>query len=59
MPGVTETHRGPGRPPEGKKIEVRVPPEVVVEIDREAHKAGVKRAALLREVLLKRFPPRD
>lgn len=41
-----------GRPPEGVKVEVRLPVDVVAEADRRAKAAGSTRAKVLRDLLV-------
>lgn len=41
----------PGRPPVGPVVAVRVPETIKEIIDGEAHKAGVSRAAWIRQLL--------
>jgi predicted DNA binding CopG/RHH family protein len=51
--------RGRGRPPEGTRIEVRVPSDVLRVIDDEASKRGTTRAHIIRELLIaavRKFP---
>ena len=45
-------HRDPvSRPSEGVKVEVRVPMEVLAQVDRRAAKSGLTRAATLRSLI--------
>ena len=44
--------RGRGRPPEGTRIEVRVPSDVLAKIDAEADSRGTTRAHVIRELLI-------
>ena len=43
--------RGPGRPPIGPKIEVRLSPETLAKLDDEAERRGEKRAAVVRGIV--------
>lgn len=47
--------RGPGRPPVGPAIEVRLPPEVLAWLDAEAQREGTTRADLVRGILLRQW----
>jgi hypothetical protein len=42
---------GPGRPPVGPPIQIRLPADLLAEIDVDAENLGLTRAAYIREVL--------
>jgi hypothetical protein len=47
--------RGPGRPSTGTPVQVRIPPDVLANLDKEAAKAGVSRAEFVRRILVGLF----
>lgn len=47
--------RGRGRPPEGERIEVRLPANLLKRIDHDAKREGVTRAEQIRRVLHVRY----
>lgn len=49
--------RGPGRPPEGRPVKVRIPDELLDALDAAATLAGVSRAEMVRRVLADRYRP--
>jgi metal-responsive CopG/Arc/MetJ family transcriptional regulator len=48
----TDTPRGRGRPPVGPAIEVRLPADVLERLDEIAAEYGVKRAELVRSIVM-------
>ncbi|MGH9187357.1 MAG: CopG family transcriptional regulator [Acidimicrobiales bacterium] len=49
---ATPVHRRPGRPAVGVRVPVRLPPDVLDDIDRRARLLGRSRAAVIRSLLL-------
>jgi metal-responsive CopG/Arc/MetJ family transcriptional regulator len=47
---------GRGRPPIGRQIMVRIPAELLAEIDRRADEYGLTRAETMRRALADSFP---
>jgi len=52
MSAQTEMDRRPGRPAVGARVPVRVPPDLLEDIDRRARVLGRSRAAVIRSLLL-------
>jgi len=51
--------QGPGRPPVGEPITVRLPPGLLKDVDRHADAAGMSRAAYLRALIAAALPHDD
>ena len=51
--------QGPGRPPVGEPITVRLPPGLLRDVDRHAAAAGMSRAAYLRALIAGGLPHDD
>ena len=51
MPAAALVHRRPGRPAVGTRIPVRLPPDVLEDIDRRARLLGRSRASIIRSLL--------
>ncbi|HET8684961.1 MAG TPA: CopG family transcriptional regulator [Micromonosporaceae bacterium] len=49
--GTIEEERGPGRPEIGPEVKTRLPEEVVAALDAMAERAGLSRAAQLRQIV--------
>lgn len=49
--GELEPERGPGRPPVGTQVKVRVPDETLAALDARAEADGITRAALIRRLV--------
>lgn len=43
--------RGRGRPPEGERIEVRIPADLLKRVQRDADRADVTRAEQIRRII--------
>jgi hypothetical protein len=52
MSHAIDVPRRPGRPAVGVRIPVRLPDDLLVEIDRRAHLLGRSRASVIRSLLL-------
>lgn len=48
---VTRASARRGRPSEGRRVAVRLPPDVLVLLDRRAERAGITRAQVMRDIL--------
>lgn len=47
--------RGRGRPPEGERVEVRIPAKLLARIDSEAKRADVSRAEQVRRIVANHY----
>lgn len=47
--------RGRGRPPQGTRVDVRIPSDMLARLDEEAENAGVRRAEMVRRILAGRY----
>lgn len=57
--GPVEDERGPGRPTEGKKVEVRLDEATITAADARAAEEGRTRAALLRDIITAALTPAE
>jgi predicted DNA binding CopG/RHH family protein len=48
---TTTEHRGPGRPSTGVRVDIRIPADLLTQIDAEAELDGITRAELIRGIL--------
>ena len=48
---TTTDKRGPGRPPIGRQVGVRIPADLIVWLDEQAADLGVTRADFMRDAL--------
>ena len=55
----TVVDRGPGRPVVGTRVPVRVPPDLLDDIDRRARVLGRSRAAVIRSLLREALGPTE
>lgn len=51
--------RGRGRPPEGERIEVRIPANLLKRVQRDADRADVTRAEQIRRIITQHYAPVD
>lgn len=57
---MTEEKRPRGRPEIGPEVRgLRLPPEVIAEVEALAHAAGVKRAEILRDLVVEALTARQ
>lgn len=49
--------RGRGRPPEGERIEVRLPADLLKRVQRDADRADVTRAEQIRRIITQHYAP--
>lgn len=49
--------RGRGRPPEGERVDIRIPADLLKRIDRDAKRANVSRAEQIRRILAAHYGP--
>ena len=52
---TAQSHKRPGRPAVGGTIQIRIPPDMLTELDATAEAEGVTRSAWIRQALAARL----
>lgn len=52
---MTAVKRSVGRPPEGVRVDIRIPANLLKRIDRDAVRANVKRAEQIRQIIANHY----
>lgn len=55
---MTSASRGRGRPAEGRPVQIRIPDQLLAQVDSVARTQGVTRAQMIRQLLAERLDAR-